>query len=134
MEVNQNIADQNSPAILVVDDDVPFVEYVSEMLDGEGYRVCKAFGGEEGVTEFVQHQPQLIITDIVMPAKDGLELIMAARKQDSEIPIIAVSGGNSGFGSDYLMAAKKFGANVVPKKPFHSEMLLDTAEELLSAA
>lgn len=133
MEATSNVMHSTAPVVLVIDDDIQFVTYLSKLLEGEGYKVCKAFDGAEGITGYIQHQPHLIITDIVMPKKEGLELIGLVREQDLKIPIIAVSGGNHGFGDDYLKMAKKLGANAIFPKPFHSEILLTTVSKLLTA-
>lgn len=133
METTSDVMHSVEPVVLVVDDDVQFVNYLSKLLEYEGYRVCQAFNGDEGITGYIQHQPHLIITDIVMPDKEGLELITMVREQDLKIPIIAVSGGNHGFGDDYLRMAKKLGANATFPKPFHSEILLTTVSKLLTA-
>lgn len=131
METLSNRIPLTVPSVLVIDDDTQFVYYISQLLEYEGYRVYKAFDGKGGIMEYIQRQPNLVITDIVMPEKEGLELIMEIRKQDSEIPIIAVSGGNHGYGDSYLAVAKKFGANAILQKPFDSETLLATVNEFI---
>lgn len=121
-----------APVILVIDDDVHFIKYISVLLEYEGYRVCKAFDGEEGIKNYIQQQPHLIITDIVMPKKEGIELIKMVRKQDSKIPIIAMSGGNHGFGNDYLRMVKMLGANAILRKPFGPEEFLAIVNEFMA--
>lgn len=121
-----------SNTVLVIDDDIQFQKYLSELLELEGYEVFKAGDGEEGMIAYERHQPKLIITDLVMPLIDGIEVILKVRNHNKEVPIIAISGGNRGFGGDYLNAAKKLGASAVFEKPIDSAQLLGVVSELVS--
>jgi len=122
-----------TPTVLVIDDDTQFVKYLSKLLEYKGYKVYTAFDGKQGMKQYAKYQPDLIISDIFMPDKDGLGLIMKIRAQDSITPIIVVSGRDNGFGGDYLSAAKLFGANAVLKKPFKEEKILTAINELVAA-
>lgn len=134
MKATSNAKHSAEPVILVIDDDLQFLNYLAVLLEYEGHRVCKAFDGELGIAAYIQHQPHLIITDIVMPEKDGLELIKEIRKQDSMTPIIAVSGTDSNFADNYLLIASTFGANAILKKPVSPEELMATVNECLTTA
>lgn len=118
--------------ILVIDDDTNFLGYMKELLEGEGYAVATASSGVEGIHEYGENHPSLLITDIIMPEKDGLELIIKVRSLDVKIPIIAITGGE-GIGANFLRAAEAFGANKMFLKPFNSAALLSSIQELLEA-
>ena len=74
----------------------------------------------------------LIVTDIIMPDKEGLESIMDYKQLNPEVKIIAISGGARIGPHTYLKMAEKFGAKKVFSKPFRNKELLDAVEELLS--
>ena len=116
--------------ILVVDDDVEFTRYLTELLDAEYYRVEVAYDGASALKAYSKIQPSLIITDIIMPELDGLGFILKIRSENTHIPIIAVTGGNCD-GVKYINAANQFGANRVLTKPFDSDIFLAVLDELL---
>jgi len=118
--------------ILIVDDDKQFREYMLEMLVEQNYNVLGAANGEEGLSLYSSVKPDLIITDIVMPEKEGIELIITVRNVDLQTPIIAVSGGNLGNADSYLSMARKLGVNSALAKPFSLDAILQEIETLLS--
>ena len=122
---------ETSNSILLIDDDTQFQKYLAELLEIKGFEVYTADDGEKGIGSYESNQPKLIITDLVMPLIDGIEVIMKIRNIDKNIPIIALSGGNRGFGCDYLNAAKKLGANAVFEKPIDTNELLSKINELV---
>lgn len=123
----------NEPVdVLLVDDDTLYLSYMSEILESEGFTVHTAMNGDEGLNYYSQSNPDLIITDIVMPEKEGLEFIMDIRTKDKGIPIIAVTGSEIGLNGNYLKAAKKFGANVILSKPLDPQLLIATMEQYLN--
>lgn len=131
-EVQTQDRDVNQRAsILVIDDDPQLRGFLREVLDQEGYQVFEAENGNEGSSLHARHQPDLVVTDIVMPEKEGMELIRELRQEDPALPIIAMSGGNAGFSGSYLAAAGKLGANLTLAKPFTASHLLAAIEELL---
>jgi len=132
MGIDSNKLTEINRTILLIDDDVILHGFISALLEKKGYKVFKAFNGDEGFHCYSENNPDLIITDIVMPVKEGFEMIMAVRENDKTTPIIAMSGGNLGLGPDYLEMAKNFGANVVLDKPFETKKLLTTICTLLS--
>lgn len=119
------------PTILVIDDDVQLRGFLREALDQAGYRVLEAGNGNEGSELFARHGPDLVLTDIVMPEKEGMELIMELRRDHPTLPIIAMSGGNAGFSGSYLTVASKLGASATLAKPFTASHLLTAIEQLL---
>ncbi len=123
--------DRKLPSILVIDDDAQLRGFLCEVLDQEGYQVYQAENGTTGSEMFSRYIPDLVLTDIVMPEKEGMELIMELRRANPALPIIAMSGGNAGFSGSYLAAAGKLGANATLAKPFTASHLLAAIGELL---
>ncbi len=118
-------------SILVIDDDAQLRGFLREVLDSAGYRVLEADNGNQGSQMYAEYRPDLVLTDIVMPEKEGMELIMELRQLNADLPIIAMSGGNAGFSGSYLTAAGKLGANATLAKPFTASHLLTAIEKLL---
>jgi DNA-binding response OmpR family regulator len=119
--------------ILVIDDDDGIRAIVQLFLERKGYEVVCAADGEEGIRIFERASPQLIITDIIMPNKEGIGTIMQIRSRDSMIPIIAISGGARTDNIDFLQMARKLGANESLAKPFTPQELVAAVRRLLPA-
>lgn len=119
-------------AILVIDDDASVREVVSEMLRLEGYEVTIAENGEEAISRLARQRFELVITDLIMPEKEGIETIAEIRRNDDSIPIIAISGGGRLGPGDYLETARYIGADATLAKPFARQELLTTIDRLLS--
>jgi len=117
--------------ILVIEDDFQLRKLVSIVLEKEGYEVVSAANGKVGLKLSMEEPFDLIITDLVMPDKEGLETIMEIRKK-SVVKIIAMSGGGSFEPEVYLAMAKKLGANKTIEKPFDLNYLVASVKELLS--
>lgn len=84
-----------------------------------------SLNGDEAQSQFTEFMPDIVVTDIVMPGVDGIELLLNLRKINPEIRVIAMSGGNTGHASTYLKMAENLGANLILNKPFKlSELLL----------
>ena len=110
--------------ILLVDDEEIVRVLMREALESSGHEVTEAMNGNEGVAMQRAHPFDLIITDIVMPEKEGLEMIIELKKDFPVLKIIAVSGGGRVNNSNYLGFAKKFGAQKILTKPVTQEALL----------
>jgi CheY-like chemotaxis protein len=106
------------PRILIIDDEEELRLILREALEYVGYEVVEAGNGEEGLQHYRAAPPDLIITDMAMPGKNGLETIGELRRVDPYIKIIAISGGSSIGPGDVLEIAKQLGANRVLRKPF----------------
>ncbi len=124
-------AEVSIPTILIVEDDLQFQVLLSEYLSLKGYNVIVANDGEQGIKMFRSCQPDLIITDIVMPEVEGVAMIQQIRMVDRDVPVIAISGGSSRFAEDYLLYAGKFGANEQVSKPFELGDLLQLVRKHL---
>ena len=118
--------------ILVIEDDDLMREMLVEMLARDGHDVSSASNGAEGL-ERIEGEPfELVVTDIVMPEKEGLETIISIRRT-LNIPIIAMSGGGRNLPMNYLKAAEKFGADFAFTKPIDRKVFLATVRECLSS-
>jgi DNA-binding response OmpR family regulator len=117
--------------ILIIDDEPHILLMVKKMLERAGYEVDLASNGSEGLRMFESIQPDLVITDIIMPEKEGLETIREMRRQSNDLQIIAMSGGGKISADNYLETAKIFGAARLIEKPFSQNLLLTYVEELL---
>jgi CheY-like chemotaxis protein len=120
--------------ILLIDDDDTFRETLSLALVGFGHAVIEARNGKEGLKILSQANPDLLITDIVMPEMEGLELVMKTRGVRPQMKIIAISGGGQKGSLDYLQAARLMGATKIIPKPFHPDVISAAIEELLPNA
>jgi CheY-like chemotaxis protein len=117
--------------ILVIDDDRDIREILAEMLTDAGYEVVEASSGNEGIRLY-RHAPfDLVITDLVMPEKDGLEVLMELRKDFPEVKIITLSG--NAYGGSSLQTSKALGAALTLRKPFSEKELLDAVREVLES-
>jgi len=108
--------------IMVADWDTSERRMLADLLETAGYRVLQAANGMEALTLLAGNAPDLLLTDIVMPEKDGLELIQDVRKNHSKTTIIAMSG--TARADDYLSVARLLGAKRTLKKPLVVDQLL----------
>lgn len=116
--------------ILVVDDEPVMVSLLQDLLVDAGFDVATAENGAVALAQVTSFQPHLVITDIIMPYMEGIELISLLRKSNKGVPIIAVSGNIVGM--DFLKATKVLGAVATLRKPFSSQELLEAVERSLS--
>lgn len=115
---------------LVIDDDDLVRDSISMMLQSIDSKVDLAQDGLQGLEMFKNNNYDIIITDIIMPEKEGFETIRDIKKIDQKAQIIAISGGSrSGMGS-YLPIAEDLGAKAILYKPFNEEELLYTIDKI----
>ncbi len=114
--------------VLVVDDEPEVRAVLAEILAAASYDVIVACDGEEALDAIRTHAPGLMITDLVMPRKEGLETIREARQLAPGMKIIAISGA---FGSRFLTVATHLGAHAALAKPFSADVLLSTIRGVL---
>lgn len=117
--------------ILVIEDDDAVRAMLKNTLEREGYDVKVATNGGEGQSIFRQYPAELIITDILMPEKEGIETIMELRRDFPDVKIMAISGGGMIASEEYLKIAKSAGALRTLPKPFRRDDLLKNIRELL---
>lgn len=118
--------------ILIVDDEDQVRSAMTLFLTRKGYRVLEARNGKSAEEVLRKKLPDLILTDLIMPDRDGLELLAFVRKNAPSVPVIAMSGGGRINPTDYLELARRLGAIRTLEKPFPSAQLLATIEEVLS--
>ena len=119
------------PRILIVDDDDQFRGMLRQTIEKIGFNVLEAVDGEEGLKIISGRSVDIVITDIIMPRKEGLETILEIRRKFPAIKIIAMSGGGwYGTGIDFDMA-QKLGATTLGK-PFKLEELLKAINDSLN--
>lgn len=118
--------------ILVIDDDFLTLDVLKRMLEVEGYEVVTALNGQEGIDVFHQISIDLVITDLVMPVKDGLRTIMELRREKPELPIIAISAGGAIPKERYLTLAQYLGDITTLPKPFKRKDIVDTVSKMIN--
>jgi CheY-like chemotaxis protein len=124
------MADNKSKKALVIDDSADTREFLTILLQKHDFEVITATDGDEGLETFKKHRPDVIVTDIFMPNKEGLELITEIRNVDDEVGIIAISGYKDKQGMDYLAVAKQFGAQAVMEKPIKTDKFVSVLKEI----
>jgi DNA-binding response OmpR family regulator len=116
--------------VLVVDDESGMRQMLRQALERRGHTVDEAVDGREALLRFAQQQPDLVITDLIMPEREGIETIQALRQECPTLPIIAMSGGGRGAPDDYLSMAGQIGADRTFAKPFRLDEILIAVREL----
>lgn len=117
--------------IVLIDDDPTVQKAFSRYLSASGYQVQLANNGKQGLKIIETEPPDLVITDIMMPEMDGLEILMAIRKLEFPLPVIAISGGMCALPINFLRHAKDLGARYVFEKPVPLKDLLNAVKELI---
>ena len=117
--------------ILVIDDDTQIRSMLRRVLEREGYVVEEACDGLEGLRIYRENPADLVITDIIMPNKEGIELIKDLLHEFPDIKIIATSGGGNMPPQLYLGLAEGLGVDQVFAKPFDIKELLAAVKALL---
>jgi len=118
--------------ILLVDDSEAFRYVLREMLEGAGHRVRLAENGKIAIELERQQPSELILMDLVMPEKEGIETILELLVQNANVRIIAISGGGSSNPDANLRMAKSLGAKLVLKKPFSRAEVLSAIEQVMA--
>lgn len=119
------------PSILIIDDDAQILKMLRQILERESYDVTEAFNGKQGLRLYRENPTDLVITDIIMPEKEGIEIIIELKRDYPDVKIIAISGGGRINPEDYLDIAKKLGAHRIFTKPVERKELLNAVRELL---
>jgi len=116
--------------ILLIDDDEHLRATLTIALKRAGHDVHVAADGEIGLDFLMEHEVDILITDILMPVKEGIETIIEVRKCYPDLKIVAISGGGRSGNVGFLQMAKKLGASEALSKPFAMKALVDCVEEL----
>jgi DNA-binding response OmpR family regulator len=116
--------------IIIVDDEEQIRTMLRLMLEREGYSIREAANGDIALKLYSEEPADLIITDIIMPDKEGLGTILEFKNNYPDVSIFAMSGGGRNSPDQYLHMAKSFGVKRVFRKPFSREELLKAIREL----
>lgn len=119
------------PRILLVEDDETLSQAIAALLQRAGHEVRQANDGREALKCFQGFQPDLVITDIIMPEVEGLETIRTLHRKAPTVKIVAISGGGVGGPEQYLGMAQKLGAIATLAKPFSTHDLLAIVTRIL---
>jgi len=117
--------------ILIIDDESKVRLLLRKLFESRGYTVSEASNGNEGIRQYQQKPADLIITDLIMPEKEGIETIVELKKKYPDIKIIAMSGGGKFQHSGYLDVAKRLGAECTFEKPIRREELLAAIKQMV---
>jgi two-component system, chemotaxis family, chemotaxis protein CheY len=118
--------------VLVIEDDALVREAIRHVLMRAGYGVDLASDGLTGLDLFAASAPDLVITDLFMPGRDGLETIVEMKRLRPQQRIMAISGSLRLEGADFLHMAKELGAVDVLSKPFNAKELIGKVETCLA--
>ncbi len=122
------------PRVLVVDDEAQVRDLLRTTLEQAGYEVLEARTGREALQHYRDSPTDLVIMDILMPDKDGLESIMELRADYPDAKVIAITGGSTKVSTmDFLDIAKMMGAKRTLHKPFQLKELLEAVEAELKS-
>ena len=113
------------PVVLVVDDEAPIVDLVADLLAEEGYAVCRAYDGTQALEEAERAQPDLVVTDVMMPRLDGISLARELRRRGYRAPVVLMSAVHA--------APDLPGAAFLPK-PFDLDHIVAVVERALAGA
>ena len=120
---------QRGASVLVVDDD-DVRNVLRWMLEGGGYRVLEAGDGHQALAQVRSQHVDLVLTDLVMPEREGIETIQAIRREWPSLKVIAMSGA---FGGEILRVAKLLGAHSTLQKPLRADDVLRAVADALAA-
>ena len=118
--------------VLVIDDEPQIRSLLRLILERDGFEVEEASDGMEGIKIYRQNPVDLIISDLIMPNKDGIGMIIELKNEFPDVKIIAMSGGGLNKPEGYLEGAKKLGAQRTLTKPIDRDELLRAVKDMLN--
>lgn len=118
--------------VLLIEDDYELRELLTIVLERECLFVEGAENGIEGVKKFRESPFDLVVTDIIMPEKEGIETIVELKEIQSDVKIMAISGGGQIEADEYLGMASNFGVEKALAKPFEMEVFVNCVKEILN--
>jgi DNA-binding response OmpR family regulator len=119
--------------ILICDDDELYREIAGAAFSESGHNILFATNGDEALRVIAANAVDVLVTDLVMPGKDGLELIKDVRRAENPIAVLAMTAGLASLKDPLLIAASAFGADDVIQKPFRPMVLRQKVDALLAA-
>lgn len=120
--------------VLVVDDDVDLLRTLARRFHQAGSQVTVAKDGDEALARFNQSTPAVVVTDILMPNREGVETIITMKARAREVKILAISGGGLLGAAGVLDLARRLGADDVLAKPFRSDQVLEAVRRLIRSS
>jgi DNA-binding response OmpR family regulator len=121
-------------SILLIEDDLELLRQMAVAFHSAGYKVQAAPDGLAGLALFTAAAPELVVTDIIMPNREGIETIVALKKASPTVQVIAITGGYRVGPADFLHLARHAGADGTLAKPFRLTALLALAAKLLDVS
>jgi CheY-like chemotaxis protein len=129
--MTEGVVKAGAVTVLIADDDPMLRAIASELLADEGYRILEAEDGDEALRQIQAEPVDLIVLDMLMPNKDGLETIIELRRRRSDVRILAISSGGSMDVDSLLRPALAFGADRILSKPLRYSTFAPTIAEML---
>jgi len=121
--------------VLVIEDNDQFREVLKEMLSRSGYDVLMAANGRDGVDIYREKRPDVVITDVIMPEKDGAEVIFELQKEFPDIKMIVMTGGGQGDAKTYLQSITTYSrVKYSFEKPFALKDLREAVKDLIEGS
>lgn len=117
--------------ILIAEDNDDFRELLKERIERDGHEVMALQDGTEILAQVEAFVPDIVVTDMIMPNTEGIELILAIKSKKPRLPVIAMSGGGKLSADWHLQTAEKFGADLLLTKPFRIGDLITEIEKLV---
>jgi DNA-binding response OmpR family regulator len=118
--------------ILIIDDDPAMRSTVRKILEREGHDVREAVDGDEGLRVFRERPADVVVTDLIMPGKEGIETIVELREEAPDVRILVISGGGTMLAETLLSDAEAIGADASLPKPFSVDQLRNAIAALLA--
>lgn len=124
----------STATLLLVDDEPAVLEIMRHALQAEGFEVTTAASGSEAMARMKERLFDLVVLDLIMPEKDGIQTLLELRALEPGLPVIVMSGGPLLGGGDFLPLARQLGARAALRKPFLYHELMDSVRGALGAA
>lgn len=119
--------------ILVIDDNPEFRDILRSHLEANGHRTVLASDGDQGLALLERETVDIVLTDILMPQRDGVEVLRETRRRWPGLPVIAISGGGWIGANELLGMAERLGADKVLQKPVRRDDLIRAVDDALAA-
>lgn len=130
--MSSNVTRIGPRRVLVIDDEELVRDTLRRALESAGIEVVVAADGREGLKAYLANPTDVVVTDILMPEKEGIETIIELKREHPDVKIVAISGGDRAGNTDFLEMAGLLGADRIMQKPFRPKELLATIEELFT--
>lgn len=118
--------------ILVIDDSQSIIDMMGDFLSAEGHEVLTAENGNTGIQMIKKYRPSLVVTDIIMPEKDGVEVTLFLRMNYPEIKLVVMSAGGAIPAEQHLLHMSQLGAEHMLVKPFSKSDMLSAVNKALN--